>query len=65
MKLCREHIVPPGRAALQTTASSKPWGGLDPSPHVVCNMREACSQIPSLRMQIFSLKMDSDEVKNK
>lgn len=32
---CQECIVPPGRATLQATASSKPWVGLSLSPQVV------------------------------
>lgn len=63
MEPCQERIVPPGRAALETTASSKPWVGFSLSPQVVCDMGEAHSQVPNLRMLISSLKIDSDEAK--
>lgn len=35
---------------------------VSPSPEVVRNMGEACSLTPSLRMQIFSLEVNSNEV---
>lgn len=58
-----EHIVSPGRAALETTASSKPWVGFSLASQVLCSVGEARSQVPNFRMLISSLKMDSDEVK--